>query len=33
MLQHLVSIFFEKEKAYDTTWPYGIIKPFTGGMG
>jgi hypothetical protein len=24
--QHLVSIFFDLEQAYDTTWKYGIIK-------
>jgi hypothetical protein len=24
--QHAVSIFFELEKAYDTTWKYGILK-------
>ena len=24
--QHLVSIFFDLEKAYDTTWKYGILK-------
>ena len=24
--EHLVSVFFDLEKAYDTTWKYGIIK-------
>jgi potassium voltage-gated channel Eag-related subfamily H protein 8 len=24
--EHLVSIFFDLEKAYDTTWKYGILK-------
>ena len=24
--EHVVSIFLEREKAYDTTWKYGIIK-------
>ena len=24
--QHLVSVFFDLEKAYDTTWKYGILK-------
>jgi hypothetical protein len=24
--QHLVSIFFDLEKAYDTSWKYGILK-------
>jgi hypothetical protein len=24
--QHLVSIFFDLEKAYDSTWKYGILK-------
>ena len=24
--EHLVTIFFDLEKAYDTTWKYGIIK-------
>ena len=24
--QHAVSIFFDLEKAYDTTWKYGILK-------
>ena len=24
--QHLVSVFFDLEKAYDTTWKYGIMK-------
>jgi hypothetical protein len=23
---HAVSIFFDLEKAYDTTWKYGILK-------
>ena len=24
--EHLVSVFFDLEKAYDTTWKYGILK-------
>ena len=24
--EHVVSIFFDIEKAYDTTWKYGIMK-------
>ena len=24
--QHTVGIFFDLEKAYDTTWKYGILK-------
>ena len=24
--EHLVTIFFDLEKAYDTTWKYGIMK-------
>ena len=24
--EHVVSVFFDLEKAYDTTWPYGILK-------
>jgi hypothetical protein len=24
--EHAVSIFFDLEKAYDTTWKYGILK-------
>ena len=24
--EHVVSIFFDLEKAYDTTWKYGILK-------
>ena len=24
--KHLVAVFFDLEKAYDTTWPYGILK-------
>ena len=24
--EHVVSIFFDLEKAYDTTWKYGIMK-------
>ena len=24
--EHLVAVFFDLEKAYDTTWPYGILK-------
>ena len=24
--QHLVAVFFDLEKAYDTTWKYGIMK-------
>ena len=23
--EHLVAVFFDLEKAYDTTWKYGII--------
>ena len=25
-MQEVVSIFFDLEKAYDTTWKYGILK-------
>ena len=28
--QHLVSVFFELEKAYDTTWKYGIMQNLHG---
>ena len=28
--QHLVSVFFDLEKAYDTTWKYGIITDLRG---
>ena len=28
--QHLVSVFFDLEKAYDTTWKYGIMKDLNG---
>jgi len=28
--QHLVSVFFDMEKAYDTTWKYGILKDLHG---
>ena len=28
--QHLVSVFFDLEKAYDTTWKYGIMKNLHG---
>ena len=28
--QHLVSVFFDLEKAYDTTWKYGILKDLKG---
>ena len=28
--QHLVSVFFDLEKAYDTTWKYGIMKDLYG---
>ena len=28
--QHLVSLFFDLEKAYDTTWKYGIMKDLHG---
>ena len=28
--QHLVSVFFDLEKAYDTTWKYGIMKDLHG---
>jgi hypothetical protein len=24
--QHLVAVFFDLEKAYDTTWRYGILR-------
>ena len=24
--EHVVSVFFDLEKAYDTTWKYGILK-------
>ena len=24
--EHLVAVFFDLEKAYDTTWKYGIVK-------
>ena len=24
--EHVVSVFFDLEKAYDTTWKYGIMK-------
>ncbi len=24
--EHLVAVFFDLEKAYDTTWKYGILK-------
>ena len=24
--EHVVSMFFDLEKAYDTTWKYGIMK-------
>ena len=24
--QHLVAVFFDLQKAYDTTWKYGILK-------
>ncbi len=24
--QHVISVFFDLEKAYDTTWRYGILK-------
>ena len=31
--QHLVSVFFDLEKAYDTTWKYGIMKdPYGFGL-
>ena len=26
--EHLVAVFFDLEKVYDTTWPYGILKDF-----
>ena len=26
--EHLVAIYFDLEKAYDTTWKYGIMKDF-----
>ena len=25
--EHLVAVFFDHEKAYDTTWRYGILRP------
>ena len=28
--QHLISVFFDLEKAYDTTWKYGIMKDLHG---
>ena len=28
--QHLVSVFFDLKKAYDTTWKYGIMKDLHG---
>ena len=28
--QHLVSVFFNLEKAYHSTWKYGILKYFYG---
>ena len=28
--QHLVSVFFDLEKTYDTTWKYGIMKDLHG---
>ena len=31
--QHLVSVFFDLEKAYDTTWKYGIMKYLYSGCG
>jgi len=24
--EHVVSVFFDLEKAYDTTWKYGILR-------
>ena len=27
--EHVMSIFFDLEKAYDTTWKYGIRMAFT----
>ena len=30
--RHLVSVFFYLEKAYDTTWKYGIMKDLTGRL-
>jgi len=31
--QHAVAIFFDLEKAYDTTWKYGIMKDlFDAGL-
>ena len=29
-IEHLVSVFFDLEKAYDTTWKYGIMKDVHG---
>ena len=26
--EHAVSVFFDLEKAYDTTWKYGILKRY-----
>ena len=28
--EHLAAIFFDPEKAYDTTWKYGIMKDLRG---
>ena len=28
--QHLVSVFFDLEKTYDTAWKYGIMKDLRG---
>ena len=28
--EHVVSVFFDLEKAYDTTWKYGIMKDLHG---
>ena len=27
--QHLVAVFFDMQKAYDTMWKYGILPRFT----
>ena len=29
--EHLVAVFFDLEKAYDTTWKYGIMNDLGGG--
>ena len=27
--EHVVAVFFDLEKAYDTTWRYGIMKKYS----